>query len=629
MARASNRDLVAAAIAVGALGLLLVLAYLTFGNREDPPPPDPASAAQEFAEAWIAGDRDALVQLLVRRPGRDLDEALSAFDDLEVTGFRVEIGEVTDGVDGIAIVRILPSMDLGTVDGATVGTWSWETDLQMQRSRSTWRVAWAFDSFHPALAKGVHFELRQSVADRASILAFDGTPLTATGALVTVGIEPRKVFDAERLGASLSTLLPEAVDELAETMARPDLQPTWFYPLATVPSSRLDTIRDRVAALPGILLREADGRVASGSSFARHLLGRVTPASAEEAAAAGVEPGTGIGRGGLEELYDAQLQGGPITEILAVEPDGDVRGTVAVFSATRTEAVVTTLDALAQEAVENAMTGRSDRSAIVLVGGDGSLLASAARPLGGYNRAFAGAYPPGAAAWPITLYAAIRDSGVDASDRVSCPGETRVGGVRFDNLGGFELGDVGLDIAVSEGCRTTVAQLAGALDAGVLESLASDLGFGTTPDLLLESAASAWPGAKDTAERAAAGVGQAKVTSSLAHLASVASAFGDGSWQPVHLLPRPDPDEGHVLQNAAWQEARALFMAAGARNNLPAGTGVVSGESTSAEGRLAWAVIMRDGLGGVVLVEQGTRQQALELARRTLAELDTLRAAAG
>ncbi len=616
----NRRDLwVALAAAIG-LGALLLLSWLTFGNRAEPPPPDPAAAAQRFADAWVAGDRDALVEVLVRRPGEDLDGALAALDQLDVTDFRVAVGDTdVDEEAGRATVVLLPEADI--VD---VGTWAWEATLDLERGRGSWRVRWDFTSFHPALADGVHFEVRHGVADRAPILAFDGTPLTATGEVVTIGIEPSQVPDGERLADRLSTLVPEAVEELGEVLTRPDLVPTWFYPLVNVPAERLAGIRDQVEALPGVILRSSDGRVGASAGFASHLLGRTGAATDEESAELGVEPGEVVGRSGLEAIFDEQLRGGELAEIVLVEEDGDERGVVATFSDDPAESVRTTLDADVQQAVENALVGRSDRIAIALVGPDGGLLASASRPLNGYNRAFEGAYAPGAAVWPLTLHLAVA-AGADADDVVTCPGTTTVGGVRFDNLGGFDLGEVPLPLAVGEGCRTTVARLAGDLEAGALPELAGDLGFGTTPSVVVPAAASQWPAARDVAERAAAGVGQARVLSSVVHLAELAATFSDGTHDTVHLLLDDAAPSGVTLDEPARLEARALFDAAGARTGFPAGTGIVSGEGNSSEGRLAWVSVVRDDLAGVILFEQGTRQQAIDLARRLVAELDDLR----
>lgn len=618
-----RRDVLVAVVAVLALGIVGFFAWDLLANRQDPPPPDPVEAAQRFADAWVEGDQEAMEAILVRRGGEELFEALQAFDPLFASDFRVTVGELTPGEsENEAQVTLLPELDI-----PAVGTWAWTSTLQLERSRASWRIRWDHTSFHPSLAEGLTFETREGPASRAPILDRNGEPVTATGEVVTIGIEPGRVPDPIRLGETLTTLVPEAVEPLEKTFARSDLVPTWFYPLVTVPAERLAGIRDRVETLPGMILRSADGRVGTSDGFGRHLLGRVTDASEDQAAERGVEPGTPIGVGGLEEQFDEQLRGSAVTEIIAVEPDGDVRASVASFSEDAAESIRTTLDLDVQEAIENALLGRRERIAVVAVSTDGGVLGSASRPLTGYNRAFAGNYPPGAAVWGMTLYASIADTGTDADTRVPCPAEIIVGGVRIDNLAGVDLGEVSVADAIGNGCRTSVARLAGGLDRATLEELADrSFGFSEVPDVVLESAAPVWPGARDIAEAAASGVGQAQVLAPVTHLAAVAATLSDGTYDIPRVLLREEVvPSGPPLNPTALAETRAILEASGRQAGLIGGAGLVTGEGSSAEGDLGWASVVTDEFGLVVLVEQASRGEAVTIAAQILRELEALR----
>lgn len=621
-----RRDLVVAGIAVAVLGAVAWLALDLLGSREEPPPPDPATAAEQFAQAWLERDVDAFNRILVRRPGEDLTDALAAFDPLEPADFRVTVGEVTvdPDEDGFATVTLVPELDL-----PDVGTWTWTSELAMERGRGTWRVRWDFTSFHPSLADGLHFETRLGPPQRAPILGNDGTPLTATGEVVTIGVEPGRVPSPERLAETLATLVPEAVEPLQETFARADLVPTWFYPLVTVPAERLAGIRGRIETLPGMILRSTDGRIGGTEAFGRHLLGRVVDADEELAAEREVEVGTPVGTDGLERAFDDFLRGSEVTEVVAVEPDGDVRASVASFADDVAASVRTTLDPLVQEAIENALVGQQGRIGVVAVGTDGGVRGSASRPLTGYNRAFAGNYPPGASVWALPLLAAV-DGGLDDGSPIECPSVARVGGVAFENLTGFDLGTVSVVEAVANGCRSSIARLAGDLPAGTLRALALQLGFDQAPRVVMESVRPQWPAANDVAERAASGVGQHTVLAPVVHLASVAAAFLDGTWDLPHVLMDDRDEPGDPLPPGALAETLAILESAGARAALPRGTGLVAGEGTSPEGNLGWVMLTSRSeefgdFGAVVLVEQGTRAQALTIAERFLAELRELR----
>lgn len=617
-------------VSMAMLGVLLVAAIVWFAlatlvRREDTLPADPAEAAERFAQAWMAQDLEAIEAVLVRPGGTALREAIAAFDQLDAGPLRVTVGDVTTSEDGAATVALLPELDL-----PGVGTWAWTTQLQLQRSRDVWRVAFGPESLHPALEVELSFAVRIQPAARSPILYADGTPLSQSGDAVTIGVHPSEVPSVERLAEALASLVPEAVAPLEKLFARPDLETDWFHPLRTVPEGRLAGIHDRVASLPGVLLRTATGRLAAAPGSARHLLGSVVPASADQAKQRGVAVGTPIGLGGLEELFDARLRHDEATEIVTIERDGDQRAVVATFSDEVADPVQVSLDPLVQQAIENALVGRSELAAVVAVAPDGAILGSAARPLTGYNRAFEGAYAPGAAVWPVTLLAAVA-SGVDGDDTVACPASTRVGGQRFDNATGLDLGDVLVIDAVASGCRTSFAQLAGKLDRPALQDLVVRFGFGLAPTGLRTWATPQWPPARDVGELAAAGVGQALLLAPVVHLASVAAAFVDGRWELPWLLPEDREVQVQVdaLPFGPLDEAKAILQAAGRVADLPNGVGMVAGEGSSAEGDLAWASLVLPDMGVVVLVEQDDRAAAVAIAKRFVAELATLRSSAG
>jgi len=611
--------------------LVVVLALVVLGGTvaggwqwmarlgsDEPPPPEAAALA--WASAWNAGDAEAMGAVLDTTVG--LTQAVALFEPLDPTTVDVRVTGVVAGEhDGLATATFSVNMLL-----RDAGDWSWSTSGQLQRSRGTWRLNWDSTLLHPALTRDVRLERRDVTVPRAPILARDGRALTSQGDLIVVGIEPRRISDLGRLRARLAELLPEAVSKLDETMAREDLVETWFYPLVTVPELRIADIEVQVDGLPGIILRTEEGRVAADDDFAVHTLGRVGPASQEQADARGLQPGDEVGRSGLEAVYDAQLRGGSATEVVAIEPDGDVRAVLAVLGPGAGHPLATSLDVDVQLAIERSLRGVQDRVAIVAVDSiDGGLLGVASRPTIGYHRALAGRYPPGGAGWAVTLLAAI-EAGYVADRTVECPDVAVVGGVRFSNPDGLGRGMLSLEDAIAAECRATVAGLARHLEDADLREWAGALGLVGTPGLALEVATAQWPASGDLAELAAASVGQGRVLATPLHLASAAAAIQGGEWHAPWLVEADrDASPPLVLRSATAAELRRIMATTATAAGLPPGAGALVGQSVGPEGDLAWTLVTSEGIGAVVLVEGGRTADAVRLADRFLDELAALR----
>ncbi|MEX2553662.1 MAG: penicillin-binding transpeptidase domain-containing protein, partial [Actinomycetota bacterium] len=150
---------------------------------------------------------------------------------------------------------------------------------------------------------------------------------------------------------------------------------------------------------------------------------------------------------------------------------------------------------------------------------------------------------------------------------------------------------------------------------------AAAFGFGAKYDLPLNAAGGSFPEPRDVTERAAAAIGQGRVTASPLHMATVAAAVAGGGWSPPVLLtdtPKVDPT---ALDPTVAQTLRSLTEAVvregtGVRAQVPGKP--VSGKTGTAEfgeetppkthawfvgysGPLAFAVLVEDGgVGGEV-----------------------------
>lgn len=630
--------LVLAVIALAVVGG----AFYAVANREVRDPQAEAEAAIDaFLTTWEVGDLEAMPRLVadpaapVAETHRQLQEALGT-DDVRLARRNV----IVDGP--VARVDVDVEVDLPDADTVT-----WKTHVEAERIEGVWTIRWAPSTVHPLLRAGWTFDVVEEPAGRASILAHDGTALTEPGELVTIGIEPRRIEQPDDLRSDIELLVPEALDELDALLARDDLRPTWFYPLITVRSTRWEQVSDDVRALPGIVVRSEQARVGSDDGFALHVLGRVGPVDEAEAEELGVLPGTEVGRYGLEAALEDTLTGTPASDVILRDEDGEVRETIHRYQGDAPSAVTTTLDRDVQEAVENALVGvGSSVGVVVLDVASGGVRATASRPLDGFNRAWAGRYPPGSTFKIVTALAGLRDD-LDPTSAVECPAEETYGGLRLRNAHELALGTTTLEDAFTFSCNTTFATIATDVGATDLGRAAGDLGFGQELTMPLDVFGGSFPAPADTAELAAAGIGQARVEASPLLMASVAAAVANGRWQAPFLLgadptaatvARPsDLTSGPPLNDIVVDDLRTMMTSVVARGTGTAaqveGEPAVAGKTGSAEfgsgdpkPTHAWFVGYRGPYAFAVLVEGGGEggSVAAPIAARLLRELAAL-----
>lgn len=296
--------------------------------------------------------------------------------------------------------------------------------------------------------------------------------------------------------------------------------------------SALLPIAETPADYPGVTLASAVTRnYPADDVSAGHLLGYLGAINADELAA---DPGRTssdlMGRGGLEETYDAELRGRSGERRLLVDARGDVSGSEQLVPAQAGSDLVTSinasLQARAESALDNALAyaGSPDAraAAVVMDVRTGRVLALASRPdfspadwVGGiterdYRRlsdsgalvdyAATGTSPPGSSFKPISVLAMGRN-GFDLNGRYDCPGTYTAGGRTFTNHESEPYGSLSLARALEVSCNTVFYRAgdqmwrrAGGEDQGQgtmgpVAQASQDLGLGrpTGVDLPVES----------------------------------------------------------------------------------------------------------------------------------------------
>ncbi len=633
--------LAAVALVVGAL------AAMSGGGREPLLPATAPPAPTVSVTAPSPADLEA-------RAGELAAEYLEAWERFDWTSMRILAGDppadfasrhvVWTGDLGVVAADLVPGAPVvggatatvpfqATLQLAGIGEWAYQGRLLLARSGNDWLVDWSPATLHPLLAPGLEWEITRTWPTRAPLLDRNGDALAAEAAIVTVGIEPRRLEEREPVIAALEPLgvPPERVDELLDD---PGARPDAFLPVLDLLATRYAELEGELRPVPGLVFRRSTERLAATDELGVHTIGRVGEITSEllQRFAPAYRVGDQIGRSGLELAFEEQLAGRPTATLRLVDADGK-QVITEEFPGADAMAVTTTIDLTVQRAAEAAMAGVEEPAGLVAVDtATGGVLAMVSLPREGFSRAIGGGYPPGSTFKIVTALAALR-AGVGLDDPVECPETIEVAGREFGNAEGTGTGTITFLQAFTRSCNTAFIGLALDRTPAELSTAAAALGFNAGYELPLPTASPSYPSPAGPVEQAAAAIGQGRVTANPLHMATVAAAVADGAWRPPGLVlgqegaPRPlDPANAEALR----QMMRAVVASGtGTRADLAGPpvhgkTGSAQFDPNDPEATHAWFVGYREQIAFAVVVEGGGAGGgvAAPLAAAFLAALD-------
>jgi cell division protein FtsI/penicillin-binding protein 2 len=164
------------------------------------------------------------------------------------------------------------------------------------------------------------------------------------------------------------------------------------------------------------------------------------------------------------------------------------------------------------------------------------------------------------------------------SSSADCPQSVTVDGEVFHNAEGDAPVST-LGQAFTESCNTAFVQLATAhLQASALPAVAALYGIGKAPGMGLSSFPGSVPLPTDSADLAAASIGQGSVVVSPLAMATVAAAVDSGTVRPARLVTGAPDDSapGRSLPPGVVGDLRQM-MASVVTSGTAAGTGLPSG----------------------------------------------------
>ncbi|MFN3819865.1 penicillin-binding protein 2 [Blastomonas sp.] len=462
---------------------------------------------------------------------------------------------------------------------------------------------------------------------RGWVIDRHGKPLANNKADFRVDLIPQRVRDVDATIGQLRDILdmsPDQVEDLHTAMkdAR-GLQPV---PVASGLSyEKFAALSVRLPDLPGVAPQRGFSRQYPTGAAVGHLLGYVGIVNAEEYEKNRnpllITPGFKIGKDGLEQYFEPQLQGKPGARKVEVTARGKIVRELGVQEDIPGKPLKLTIDGGLQEYVARRL-GRESGAAVVIDCQTGGILAFCSMPcfdpnsfsdgIGRLeyamlsqdervpllNKATRGLYPPGSTLKPMAAIAALQN-GVDPDETVNCPGGYRLGNRFYQCLG--RHGAVNMTRAIEKSCNTYFYAQAHRLGYDKIAMVARELGlgedfdlaganqrYGTIPDS--EWKLSKYKQAWTASDSLNAVIGQGYVIVNPLQLAVMTARIASGRRLYPHFIPNdkvaptlPYPPEHLAIAQLGM--AQVVSQGTAARSKLPLEGIAMAGKTGTAQVR--------------------------------------------
>ncbi|MDT0318723.1 penicillin-binding transpeptidase domain-containing protein [Streptomyces millisiae] len=538
-----------------------------------------AEGARRFLDAWAADDLAAAAGLTDDpEAARSLLESVRENTRPERMEFALtgEPEPSEAAAEGDAEALVVPFTATFTLPG--LGAWSYESTAPMRPGDgdgADWLVAWESALVHPELAEGQTLVLTTEEAERAPILAADGSPLAGPSAVWDIAVRPADLTEPAAAWAALEALdVGIDTDALADRVAA--AEPEQAVAVVTLRDEVFQQHADALRAVPGLESVEGTRQLAHS---ARAVVGAL-------------DPETGAGVSGLQQRYDEQLSGaGSAAVVVADRASGAAVETLHAWEGGADGSPVeTTIDPATQAAAEAALEDAGRAGAIVAIRpSTGHVLAAADWPLDGFDRSLRGQLAPGST-FKVVTAAALLEGGATPDDVLGCPRTVTVDGQSFENQDEFELGpDTTLREAFAASCNTALIDHRDRFAPDTLSRTAEAFGIGGEWSVGAATFDGSVPVAESDNELAASLIGQARVQTSPLVMASVAATVAQGAFHQPVLVPAA-VDEPHQasaeLAPETFQALRSMMretVTAGSAAALAGVPGEPHGKTGTAE----------------------------------------------
>ena len=433
------------------------------------------------------------------------------------------------------------SVDLGP----SSAPWQYNGRIPLQRSGSGWKIEWSPAVINPGLGPSLRLAVVTTMPDRAQLLDRQGKSLIRPSTAYEVGVQPDLVTNPPATAGQLAAVTGlDSAPLLAQVMSSPGGK---FTELVTLDPRTYRHLERTLGRIPGLRVHKVTRQLSD--SAAPGITGTVgtddSPLLRQEGLA--YQPGATIGLSGLESVYQRQLAGAPMTEVVTEDPRGHLVSVLKRWPGQQGTPVRTTLDSRVQAAAGRAVRSVPAAAEIAAVSpATGDILAiashSARHEPVTTSDVLAGRYPPGEA-FTIVSTAALLSTGFSVDTEIPCAEVKDVGGKTFTNdppqAGIGAQPPFRADFAAD--CGTAFAGLSRLLTGNQLNSAAAGLGLGASWRLPMPTFSGTVPLATNDADRAAETIGDGGVQVSPLAMALVAGDVGSGGTHSPALVTAADP----------------------------------------------------------------------------------------
>lgn len=563
---------------------VVLMAVLTLSGCEAAPKPE--ETTQRFLSLWQKQQYSDMYELLTAYVKASIDKQTFAtrykniFDAMKLQGMEYNIG-----------APVIPKEDKNaasvplniTFKTATIGDITLSYKMQLIRENRIWNIKWDPSLILPQLSGDDKVKVSRQTPKRGYIFDRNGMPLVAEGQVLSVGVVTGKIKDEALLLQQLSQLLSMTPEEIKAKYTQSWVKPDLFVPIRLLPADTPNDIKQKLLAVPGVMISKATNRVYPYKTAMAHFIGYIGEISQEELVKLkdkGYQAGDKIGKSGLEAAFNDVLAGTPGFKVTIVDNQGKEKYIIGQRSKKDGADVYTTIDIELQQQLEKAMAGRKG-AAVIMDPKNGEILAITSQPsfdpnmfsLGMsaeqwkainsdpqnplLNRAVRSAYPPGSTFKPVTAAAGIDSGAIDPHETI----DTSAGKWQASSSWGnyyvtrvARPGPASVDMhdAMIWSDNIYFAQIALKIGNAAMADYAKRFGFGKDIPFALSTtkpALSPDGSLKNDIALADTGYGQGKLVTTPLHMATVYSAFANGGTLPKPLIvSRIQDEDGNVLE---------------------------------------------------------------------------------
>jgi cell division protein FtsI/penicillin-binding protein 2 len=544
-------------------------------------PPNPRTTLSAFISAWERGGWTAMRAQVADPPKDFVAMNASVFKSLGVSSATITAGRLRTARSGeTASARITERYAL-----ARLGALSISSTVHLIKRRDRWRVNWKPSTIDRKFLAGDVLTTYTVWPQRGSILGAGGVPLTTASQQVVVGVVGQRI---KRPAAVRADLIAAGAlgAQVNQALTAAKANPTEFEPVFSISKARFATLKAQPGAgnvynVPGTQFEGSDQTVAITRQLSAHLVGTVGPITAQQLKQLGspYDASSIVGQNGLQASLEKTLAGTPTYNIWIDNSVGTPLTEIATYPGKASATVTTSINPKIQRAAEAALATaiRPDVSMVAIRASTGQVLAAVSDPIGTYDTALQGAYPPGST-FKVLTSTALFSSGLTPSSPASCPSTVTVNGETFHNAEG-DAAVANITEAFTESCNTAFIGLATKnLSATDYTAVARLYGLQRTPQLGLPAFMDNIPQPSGQTQLAADAIGQGNVTFSALGMASVAAAIDSGVVRAPRLVAGAPDDSiaSSPLPSTITGELR-LMMAEVVASGTAAGQGLPSG----------------------------------------------------